>query len=156
MKNQKHTFFIVKLILSLSLIASSSSFAMTKACSTVSQSAKFDVNGIVHDKTFQISFFETGFNLQIFSKSKNSLVLLLDGRKAYSLQSSPYRIYSQKSALSADYFDCQESTEVCGKINKEIKDELQNALSKVESTNTQAANVIKCALSLTEITKLKL
>lgn len=136
-----------KLIIGLVLLASSSTFA-SPACSASSQSAQFDISGIIHDKSVQINFFETGFNLQMVSKSKNSLVLMLDGRKAYSLNLAPYRIYAQKSALGADNFNCQEAAAVCEKLRTEIVTQLETALEKVDRNNSQAVNALICALGL--------
>ena len=136
-----------KFIIGFLLVASSSAFA-SPACSDSSQSAQFDVSGVIHDKSVQINFFETGFNLQMISKSKNSLVLMMDGRKAYSLNLAPYRIYAQKSALGADNFTCEEAQQACAKLNAEIVSQLEGLLTKVDRKNTQAVNAITCALGM--------
>ena len=141
-----------KVIIGLLLIVSSSALA-SPACSSANSPAQFDITGVIHDKSVQINFFDTGFNLQLISKSKNSLVLMFDGRKAYSLNISPYRIYSQKSALSADNFSCQETVEVCEKLRVEIVAQLETALKKVDRNNSQAVNAIICALGIANSAK---
>jgi hypothetical protein len=141
-----------KVIVGLLLFVSSSALAST-VCSSANSSAHFDITGVIHDKSVQINFFDTGFNLQMISKSKNSLVLMFDGRKAYSLNVSPYRIYSQKSALSADIFSCQETAGVCEKLRVEIVAQLETALEKVDRNNKQAVNAIICALGIANSAK---
>ena len=132
-----------KFIIGFILVVSTSAFA-NQNC----ESTQFEVSGVIHDKSVQISFFENGFNLQMVSKSKNALVLMMDGRKAYSLSSSPYRVYSQKSALGANNFTCQETPEACANVNDEIVSQLESALAKVDRNNTKAVQAISCALNL--------
>lgn len=137
----------IKSLAIIFLITLSSAYAEA-FCSSTDKTVKFDLSGLMYDKTVQINFYQNGFNLQTVSKSKNNLLLLIDGRKAYNLNMAPYSVYSQSSALSADYFTCQDAAEACSKVNVEIVSQLNKAYAKVNKNNTEAISAIKCALSM--------
>ncbi|WP_409479416.1 hypothetical protein [Pseudobdellovibrio sp. HCB154] len=137
-----------KFLILASFVVSSSAFA-SPACNSSREKIEFTISGLVHDKTVKINFFGVaGFNLELLSKSQNSMVLMLDGRKAYSLDAAQGRVYSQKSALGANMFNCKETPEACAKVRGEIVMQLENILEKVDQTNTQARNAAICALGI--------
>lgn len=138
----------LKFLIFASFAVSASAFA-SPACNSSREKIEFTISGLVHDKTVQINFFGVaGFNLELLSKSQNSMVLMLDGRKAYSLDAAQGRVYSQKSALGANMFNCKEAAEACAKVRGEIIAQLENILDKVDQKNTEARNATICALGI--------
>lgn len=79
--------------------------------------------------------------------------MMLDGRSSYSLNPNPYRIYSQKSALGADIFDCKDTREACEKVRSEIISKLESISQKVEQSDISAVNAIACALEIAKAVK---
>lgn len=141
---------VLKFLILASFAVSASAFA-SPACNSSREKIEFTISGVVHDKTVQIGFFGVaGFNLQLLSKSQNSMVLMLDGRKAYSLDAAQGRVYSQKSALGANNFNCQETPDACEKVRSEIIAQLENILDKVDKSNKEAVNATICALGIAQ------